>query len=173
MAIDLYRPVSLLGWWLAADLGRAAYHLLTRGLAPTVVGAVLFDLRFPREPLTWLRSRCRCRSPSWSASAIRMLVTASAFWLLDDTGVRSPRSFAMFFSGLVVPLVLFPGWTRDVAMALPWAAFLQVPADIWLGQRAGGRPGRAGFQAGWAAALLGLAPGCCALAARKVVVQGG
>ena len=35
VAIDLYRPVSFLGWWLASDLGRAAYHLLTRGVAPT------------------------------------------------------------------------------------------------------------------------------------------
>ena len=47
VAIDLYRPVSLLGWYLASDLGRAAYHLLTRGVAPTIVGALLFDLRFP------------------------------------------------------------------------------------------------------------------------------
>ena len=54
VAIDLYRPVNLLGWWLASDLGRAAYHLLTRGLAPTLVGALLFDLRFPAGPLAWL-----------------------------------------------------------------------------------------------------------------------
>src|SRR6476659_10697776 len=54
VAIDLYRPVSLLGWYLAGDLGRAAYHLLTRGVAPTVVGALLFDLRFPDHPATYL-----------------------------------------------------------------------------------------------------------------------
>jgi ABC-2 type transport system permease protein len=29
VAVDLYRPVSPLGWWLAGDLGRAAYHLLS------------------------------------------------------------------------------------------------------------------------------------------------
>lgn len=34
VAIDLYRPVSLLGWYLASDLGRAGYHLLTRGWRP-------------------------------------------------------------------------------------------------------------------------------------------
>ena len=39
VAIDLYRPVGILGWYLAGDLGRAAFHLLTRGLAPTLVGA--------------------------------------------------------------------------------------------------------------------------------------
>ncbi len=49
---------SLLGWWLATDLGRAAYHLSSRGVAPTLVGAVLFDVRYPPRPLT-----CCC---SWS-----------------------------------------------------------------------------------------------------------
>ena len=42
VAIDLYRPVGLVGWYLASDLGRAAYHLLTRGLGPTIIGLVVF-----------------------------------------------------------------------------------------------------------------------------------
>ena len=51
IAVDLYRPVNLLGWYLAGDLGRAAYHLLTRGLAPTILGWLLFDIRLPASPL--------------------------------------------------------------------------------------------------------------------------
>ena len=106
---------------------------------------------------------------------IRMLVTASAFWLLDDAGVRNLQVIcAMFLSGLVVPLVLFPGWSRDLAMALPWAAFLQVPADIWLGQRTGAAAWRGlAFQAAWAVALLGACGLVLRRARRKVVVQGG
>src|ERR1044072_7315972 len=50
VAIDLYRPVPLLGWYLAADLGRSSYHFLTRGLAPTGGGAVLFQIRWPGSP---------------------------------------------------------------------------------------------------------------------------
>jgi ABC-2 type transport system permease protein len=175
VALDLYRPVGLLGWWLATDLGRAAYHLLTRGLAPTLVGAVLFDLRYPAGPATWLLFAVATVLAVVVSFGIRMLVTASAFWLLDDTGVKQLQVVvAMFFSGLTVPLVLFPGWTRDLAMALPWAAFLQVPADIWLGRRSGGDAwwGLA-FQATWAVALLGLCQVVLHRARRKVVVQGG
>ncbi|MGA9749983.1 MAG: ABC-2 family transporter protein [Nocardioides sp.] len=175
VALDLYRPVGLLGWWLATDLGRAAYHLCTRGLAPTLVGALLFDLRYPASALTWAQFWVSVLLAVIVSFGIRMLVTASAFWLLDDTGVRNLQVVAaMFLSGLTVPLVLFPGWTRDVAMALPWAAFLQVPADIWLGQRAGAAAwGALAFQAAWAAALLGLCSWVLARARRKVVVQGG
>lgn len=176
VAIDLYRPVNLLGWWLSADLGRAGYHLLTRGLAPTLIGALFFEqLRFPGGFTAWALFWLSVPLAVVVSFGIRMLVTASTFWLLDDTGIRNIAAvLAMFFSGLVVPLVLFPGWTRDVAMALPWAAFLQVPADLWLGKRTGADAVQAlAFQATWAVVLLGV----CSLALRrardKLVVQGG
>jgi ABC-2 type transport system permease protein len=175
VALDLYRPVGLLGWWLATDLGRAAYHLCSRGLAPTLVGALLFDLRAPDGPGAWLLFGVAVLLAVVVSFGIRMLVTASAFWLLDDTGARSLQMVCgVFFSGLAVPLVLFPGWTRDVVEVLPWAAFLQVPADIWLGQRAGA-DAWAGllFQVGWAVTLLGLSGVVLRRARRKVVVHGG
>jgi ABC-2 type transport system permease protein len=175
VAIDLYRPVSFLGWWLATDLGRATYHLLSRGVAPTVVGALLFDLRYPDSVLTALAFLVSVTLAVVVSFGVRMLVAMSAFWLLDQTGVANlAMLFAVFFSGLAVPLVLFPGWTRDVVMLLPWSAFVQVPADIWLGQRTGMRVlGGVAFQAGWAAMLLLVAGGVLRLAKRKVVVQGG
>jgi ABC-2 type transport system permease protein len=175
VAIDLYRPVGLLGWWLATDLGRATYHLLTRGLAPTVVGALLFDIRFPAGALPWLLFVVAVVLAVVVSFGIRMLVSATAFWLLDDAGVKNLQVvLAMFLSGLVVPLVLFPGWARDLAMALPWAAFLQVPADIWLGQREGWAAVRGlAFQAVWAMALLVACRLVLDRARRKVVVQGG
>ena len=57
VAIDLYRPVGLVGWYLASDLGRAAYHLLTRGFGPTLIGLVVFDIALPASPLA--RGRLR------------------------------------------------------------------------------------------------------------------
>ena len=57
-------------------------------------------------------------------------------------------AFAIFFSGMMLPLVLFPGWLGTLARALPWAAFIQVPNDIWLGQYDGwALLGALGFQA--------------------------
>ena len=175
VAVDLYRPVSFLGWWLATDLGRAAYHLLARGVAPTVFGALFFDLRHPAGPLTALAFLVSVLLAVVVSFGIRMLVATSAFWLLDQTGVANLAMLcSVMFSGLAVPLVLFPGWTRDVVMMLPWAAYVQVPADIWLGRRGGADAlGALAFQAGWAAALLLATAAVLGLARRKVVVQGG
>ena len=107
--------------------------------------------------------------------ALRFLVASTAFWLLDASGPRVlSGALAIFFSGMALPLVLFPGWLGTLATALPWSAMIQVPNDLWLGQHQGVDTLLAlGFQAAWALALLG----CCALtlraATRKVVLQGG
>ena len=175
IAIDLYRPVGLVQWYLASDLGRAAYHLLTRGLAPTVVGVVLFDVQLPASTAAALCFALSVPLAVVVSFGIRFLVASSAFWLLDQSGVKvMSGAFAIFFSGMMLPLVLFPGWLGTIARALPWSAYVQVPADIWLGKRAGADLALAlGFQAMWAVILLI----CCQLvlraATRKVVVQGG
>ena len=107
--------------------------------------------------------------------AIRFLVASTAFWLLDQSGVKvMSGAFAIFFSGMMLPLVLFPGWLGTLAQALPWASYVQVPADIWLGKHTGsGLLAALGFQVFWAVVLLLACQGVLALATRKVVVQGG
>lgn len=175
VAIDFYRPVSLLTWYLAADLGRSAYHLLTRGLAPTIVGALLFDLRGPASPAAAAAFAVAIALGVTVSFGLRMLVATTTFWLLDDVGPRTLHGcLSLFFCGLTVPLVLFPDGLREVALRLPWASFLQVPADIWLGQRQGVEILTGlGQSALWAAALLGAGALLLRAAERKLVVQGG
>ena len=69
---------------------------------------------------------------------IRFLVAGSAFWLLDQAGIKMLSGvFAIFFSGMALPLVIVPEPLRSIALALPWASYLQTPADIWLGKDTG------------------------------------
>jgi ABC-2 type transport system permease protein len=175
VAIDLYRPVGLVGWYLASDLGRAAYHLLTRGVGPTVIGVVLFDIALPASPLAALAFCVSLVLAVVVSFAVRFLVASTAFWLLDQSGVRvMSGAFAIFFSGMMLPLVLFPGWLGTLARALPWASYVQVPADVWLGKHTGtGLVAALGFQLFWAIVLLGTCQVVLRLATRKVVVQGG
>ncbi len=174
IAIDLYRPVGIVGWYLAGDLGRAAFHFVTRGLGPVVVAAALFDLHWPSAAgaIGFLVSIPLAVTVSFG---LRFLVSCTAFWLLDASGARVlSGALAIFFSGMMLPLVLFPGWLGTVARALPWSAMIQVPNDIWLGKREGSDLWLAlGFQAMWALLLLGACGLLLRAATRKVVVQGG
>jgi ABC-2 type transport system permease protein len=175
VAIDLYRPADLQLWWLAADLGRAAFHLLGRGVVPMVCGALAFELSLPTAPLTWLFFLVSVLLGFVVSFAIRFLMALSAFWLMDGAGVALIVFLSgMFFSGLLLPLTIFPGWLGELARALPWSALLQVPADILLGRRTGaGLVTALAFQAGWAVALLGAGRLFQSAATRRVVVQGG
>src|SRR6476661_5510323 len=174
VAIDLYRPVGLIGWYLASDLGRAAYHLLTRGLGPTLIGFLLFDIALPPSVVAGVAFCVSLVLAVVVSFAIRFLVASTAFWLLDQSGVKvMSGAFAIFFSGMMLPLVLFPGWLGTLARVLPWASYVQVPADIWLGKHTGtGLLAALGFQVLWAVVLLAACHGVLRLATRKVVVQG-
>ncbi|HEY3529100.1 MAG TPA: ABC-2 family transporter protein [Nocardioides sp.] len=175
VAIDLYRPVSLVGWYLAGDLGRAAYHVLTRGVAPTVFGLLLFSISLPGTPAAAAGFVVSLVLAVVTSFAIRFLVACTAFWLLDQTGMRMLSGvLAIFLSGMTLPLVIFPEPLRSIALALPWASYLQTPADIWLGHRAGaGIVSGLAVQVLWIAVLLGLCRLVLGAATRKVVVQGG
>lgn len=175
VAVDLYRPVDLLGWYLAGDLGRAAYHFLTRGLGPTIIGVVVFDIRLPATPVAAVGFLASLALAVVTSFEIRFLVAASAFWLLDQSGVKMLSGvFAIFFTGMALPLVIFPEPLRSIALALPWASYLQTPADIWLGKDTGADLVAAlGTQALWVLVLLGCCRLVLAAATRKVVVQGG
>jgi ABC-2 type transport system permease protein len=175
VSIDLYRPVNLIGWYLASDLGRAAYHLVTRGVAPLAVGLLLFDLTLPASPAHAIAFAVSLPLAVTLSFTIRFMVACSAFWLLDSSGVRVlAMGVAIFLSGMLLPLVLFPGVLGTVAEALPFSGFLQVPADLWLGRHQGGAIlGHLAFQVGWILALLGCCTAVLRAATRKVVVQGG
>ncbi|MER6999879.1 ABC-2 family transporter protein [Streptomyces sp. NPDC000410] len=175
VAIDLYRPVDLQLWWLAGDLGRAAFHLLGRGVVPMLVGALAFDLALPSDALTWAAALLAVALGCVVSFAIRYLVTLSTFWLLDGAGVAHLSMLAaLFFSGQLLPLTLFPGLLGELALMLPWSSLLQVPADVLLGKHTGWELLEAyAFQAGWAVVLLGAGRVLQSAATRRVVVQGG
>ncbi|MBW8487134.1 ABC transporter permease [Actinomadura parmotrematis] len=174
VAIDLYRPAGLQAWWLADDLGRAAGSLVLRGGLPLAAGFLAFDLRAPGPA-----GLAAC-VPSFALAivtgfALRYLVALGAFWLHDDRGLASVALvLSLFLSGMIVPLVVFPGPAGDVARALPWSALVQVPAEVFLGKRTGaGLASALAFQAAWAAALLAAGALATRRARRRLVIHGG
>lgn len=176
IAVDLYRPADLQMWWLAADMGRAGFQLLGRGLVPLVVGALAFRLALPADPLRWLLFLLSVALGLVVSFAVRYLLGLLAFWLMDGSGINMMATVvSIFFSGMLLPLTVFPGGFGEFVRVLPWAAMLQVPMDVLLGKHAGagGAAGALGFQAGWALVLLGAGRLLQSAATRKVVVQGG
>jgi ABC-2 type transport system permease protein len=175
VAIDLGRPVHPVAAWLAEDLGRAGQAGLIRFVGPLVVGGLLYGLRVPHHPAT---------VPLFALSAVtavvvsfgaRLLVSLTAFWLVDVRGVLNLYVLATgVLSGLLVPVHFLPGWARAVAYATPFPSMLQAPADIATERSTGTAAlGLLGAQVAWAAALLAVSVWVFERGTRRLVVQGG
>lgn len=172
VAIDLHRPVDLQGWWLADDVGRAGFAILSRGLPPMLGGALVFALHWP-SPATWLAFAGAVTLGILVSFGLRYLISLAVFWLHDDRGIHGISLVtSMFLSGLLVPLTIFPGRLGTVVHVLPWAALIQLPVDVYLGKRTDLLNVYA-FQAAWAAALLVAGRLLTMGARRKLVVNGG
>ncbi|MEU6286958.1 ABC transporter permease [Streptomyces sp. NPDC005047] len=172
IAVDLYRPADLQLWWLAADLGRAVFQLLGRGVVPFAFGALFFPVALPGEVSRWAAFLVAVVLAAAVSFALRYLVALSAFWLMDGMGVTQMAWLAGFFcSGMLLPLNVFPGALGEVVRMLPWSSLLQAPADVLLGEA--DAPATFVFQAAWAVALLAVGRLTQSAATRRVVVQGG
>ncbi|WP_282699255.1 ABC-2 family transporter protein [Streptomyces sp. CC219B] len=172
IAVDLYRPADLQLWWLATDLGRSLFQFLGRGVIPFAFGALVFPMALPSGVVSWAALLVALVLAMLVSFGIRYLAALSVFWLLDGAGVSQAVMIAgVFFSGIVLPLNVFPGTFGEVVRMLPWAAQLQMPADVLMGEV---DPLEAfAFQAMWAVVLLAAGRLLQSAATRRVVVQGG
>jgi ABC-2 type transport system permease protein len=172
---DLYRPVDFQRYWLAQDFGRAAYQAVWRSLPPFLAGALVFHVQLPHHPVTWLWFAISVLLALLVSFAIRFLIGLSAFWLLDDRGLNQLVIVAQsFLSGFIVPIQFFPHWLEALSRALPFAAIVQIPIEIFLEKPSGGGLiGGLALQALWAGVLLVAGHLVLAVATRRVVVQGG
>lgn len=175
IATDLVRPIEPLRAWLAFDLGRAAYQLLVRGIPPLLLGAVVFRLTAPSEPLVWLAFLVSVVLAVVVSFAFRFLYNLASFWLIDDRGVAVLAMLAVsFFSGFMIPIAFFPDWLAQIARATPFPSMLQLPIDIFVGAVKGPEIlATIAVQLAWAVVLLAAAQGVFALGVRRLVVQGG
>jgi ABC-2 type transport system permease protein len=149
--------------------------LLTRAAPPIAVTVVVFDVRLPSTAGAVTAFAMSVTLAFLVSFGIRYLVAMSAFWVTDARGVMAVASVvSVFCSGAVLPLTIFPETVGAIARALPFAATVQVPMDVYLGRETGfSMAGALAFQAGWATALTVAGAAMTRRAIRRVVIQGG
>jgi len=176
VAVDLYRPLDTQLYWLAQEVGRAAFATLTRLAPPLLIGGLVFAVRVPPRFTTWLAFAASLGAAVAFSFAYRFVISLAAFWMLDARGVYSISGlFVMGLSGFVIPLQLLPPWVSSIARNLPFAALAQFPAEVFLGMH----PGLGGLlavvarQVAWTVAFAVIGRMLLGAGMRRLVVQGG
>lgn len=176
IAADLLRPIPPVTAYLAADLGRAGYGMLTRFGPPLVVGAIFFPLHVPSRWQTVPLFALSILLAVIICFGCRYLVNATAYWLHDARGPIMLWTLGSgVLGGLYFPLRLLP---EDVVLVLwlgtPLPSLLQTPLDV-IAERDGPvtQFGLVALQLVWAVVILALAGLVQRRAERRLVVQGG
>jgi ABC-2 type transport system permease protein len=175
MAVLLDRPVDLQLAWLAADLGRATWGLVSRAAIPILFGALLFGFHRPDDVTALVLLPFSVFLAVCVSFAGRFLMNLTAFWL---TEVRGLVLLYVLVSGVLgghlIPVQLFPDWLQTVAYATPCPSMVQSTIDLVTGQATGAHAVReVAAQLGWAVGLLLAGRLVLSRATRRLVVQGG
>lgn len=175
IAIDFTRPVDVQASYLAADLGRATYTFIPRGLPSVLVGSLTVGLAMPDTVLPYALGLVSVALAVTVSFLCRYAVNILGFWLVETRGVRSLYGVtATFLAGLYVPVHIFPGWLSALAHATPFPSILQGPIDVLSGRVTGWDSVQVvAVQVCWVVVIGALGRILTTAGRRKLEVQGG
>ena len=175
VALQLTKPVDFHAYWFADECGRACYFLLMRGFPTFLISILFFKVTFPQQPTVFMAFAVSMVLAIFMSAAIMITIFSSAFWTLDTAGISGMSgSVIMLFSGMLVPIALWPEWLAHIAEWLPFAGLIDVPFSIYLGKITGlGVWSAIGKQMMWCLVFIGLGRFFLSRGFSRLVIQGG
>ena len=175
IAMQLIKPVSVQGMWLARSMGESAFRLgmLT---APTALAvALIFPVRGPASLLNALLFVPAVIGSFFLMGAINFLIGTCAIHLKSILAlIRAKYWLIELLSGLLIPLTFFPEPLRRVLAWLPFQHIAFTPLEIYLGRDTLTQALVAlATQWFWVVSLLWLGNVWWHRSARKVTIHGG
>jgi ABC-2 type transport system permease protein len=183
VAYELCRPIDLYALWYARALAWRTAPTVLRGLPMCVIAAFCL-------PLVGLGEWRLAPPPSFASAvafaatlvctlllgcAMTTLINISLLWTIaGDGAVILMTALVTFFSGMLIPLPLFPDWAQPIVQALPFAGLVDLPFRVFTGHI----PARASVavvqrQLLWTLALVLCGRWLLSRGLRRVIVQGG
>jgi ABC-2 type transport system permease protein len=182
VAYELCRPVDLYGLWYARAFAHRTAPTLLRFVPMLVFAMVVLpavgqdELRLaPPEPAAGLAFALSMVTTLALACAISVLINITLLWTVAGDGIVMMASTVVaLFSGILVPLPLFPDWAQTVFAWLPFAGLADQPFRIYTGDiPLDHLPLVLGRQLVWALVLVMFGRWLLSRGLRRVVVQGG
>ncbi len=169
IAIQMLRPVSVVGLRISIELGEGAARLLTALIAG---GMLTWWFAGPPPSAAGLALAVPAVALGCAANvASQHAFGAVAFWLLDAKSSWFFYQKLVFLpGGMLIPLELLPHPLELASRLLPFATMAYVPGRLASGDA---DPMLLAWQLGWLAALMAIAVAAFAAGERRLSVVGG
>ncbi len=175
VAYEMTRPLDLYNLWYVRALSGRAAPLTMRALPILVVAGLFLKLQLPASGAATVLFAVSVCAGLLLAAAMIALMTISMLWTISGEGIyRLASPLIFFFSGIVIPLPMFPDWMQGAIAVLPFRGLMDTPFRIYLGLLSGPTAFLALLhQLVWTAALVSLGRWFLGRGVRRLVVQGG
>lgn len=182
VAYELCRPVDLYTLWFMRAMAWRTAPTILRAVPMAVIAMAVFpiigleewSLR-PPSLESGLAFAAALACALLLSSALTTLINITLLWTISADGAYILLTTAVtLFSGMIIPLPLFPDWAQPVITALPFAGLVDLPYRLYTGHiAASDAPSVFARQVFWIIVLVALGRWLLARGMRKVVVQGG
>jgi ABC-2 type transport system permease protein len=183
VAYELLRPVDLYAYWFARTVALRTSRTTLRCLPVVLVAGLVLSrtslerwaLAAPESAASALAFAVALGVALLLGCAITTAVHVSLLWTISGDGVaRLMPALVIMFSGMVIPLPLFPDWSQPLLALLPFRGLADTPYRIYSGHiPVDAAWGPIGWSLAWSAALVVAGRAALARGCRRVVVQGG
>jgi len=175
VAIQFIRPYVYLVVKMMQGFGEGLFRFLLFMIPGMLIVCLIFPIELPRDPSVWLLYGVMLAFSFLINSQLNILTGLSAFFIENIEGMmRMKRVLVDLFSGVAVPIALFPGWLAVIVKWLPFQAIAYLPSSVFTGRiEADAALAALGLQAVWFVALLIPIWLLWRASRRRLFVQGG
>ncbi len=175
IAIELIKPISIQGMWLARAAGESAFRLGMLTAPTALVILLLFPVRGPASVAHFLCFVVAVLGSFLLMGATNFLIGTCAVHFKSILAlIRAKYWLIELLSGLLIPVAFFPDWARAVLAWLPFPHIAGTPLQLYLGKLTpGGAAAALAMQWAWALALLLLGAWFWKASAKKLTIHGG
>jgi viologen exporter family transport system permease protein len=183
VAFELCRPIDLYGLWYARALAwrtaptvlRAVPLCAFASLVLPLIGLGEWRLAPPHSLESTVAFLAALACTLLLGCALTTLINITLLWTISGEGiVLLMTTLVTFFSGMIVPLPLFPDWAQPIVRVLPFAGLVDLPFRVYTGHippRA--VPSVLQLQLLWTVALVVFGRWLLSRGLRRITVQGG
>lgn len=175
IAVQFIRPYNYVLVKMMQGFGEGVFRFLMFMIPGMAIALLLFPIELPKDPYAWAGFLTMLFFSFLINSQINVITGLLAFFVENNEGMmRMKRTLVDLFSGLIVPISLFPDWLAGVLKLLPFQAITYLPGSVFTGRVQGvGIWNVLGIQAVWFVILLLPILWLYRAARQRVFVQGG